>query len=419
MQFSGPGDDAAVHSPAAVGSGRTGFGGYSEGETPLPIPNRAVKPLSADGTWPARARESRSPPFISFSGSPVRRPVFLCPVRGHAQPITVTALMVKATKEASGKVAVTDPSRVASQPELAEALGVIHLLAEESGPGARAPTPRGTRPIASPRGCAIGASIRRSRSSAAIRPSPRRTPRCSQPRSPEDCFSAPAAAGPGVPVTCSPLSSLVTAALEADLRYTPLSDMLARRPSVNVRGHVPAAGPTRRRVCLCGHLDTTRSGLMFHPARGAASRSPPSGPGGLGTGACGRAPAAAGSRRPRAPRRRRSPGSPLRSRCCSSASCAGRTSRAPATTPQGRRSRCSSRPSAPPRRSSTREVDVLITGCEESGLLGAQAYARRHRAAGRRDDVPQLRHRRRRRAADLHPAGGQPEPSHGRRRGPV
>src|ERR1700730_3351783 len=39
-------------------------GGYGEGETPLPIPNRAVKPLSADGTWPARARESRSPPVL-------------------------------------------------------------------------------------------------------------------------------------------------------------------------------------------------------------------------------------------------------------------------------------------------------------------------------------------------------------------
>ena len=39
-------------------------GGYGEGETPLPIPNRAVKPLSADGTWPARAWESRSPPVI-------------------------------------------------------------------------------------------------------------------------------------------------------------------------------------------------------------------------------------------------------------------------------------------------------------------------------------------------------------------
>src|SRR5215472_8233209 len=40
-------------------------GGYSEGETPLPIPNRAVKPLSADGTWLARAWESRSPPVFS------------------------------------------------------------------------------------------------------------------------------------------------------------------------------------------------------------------------------------------------------------------------------------------------------------------------------------------------------------------
>src|ERR1700733_8322938 len=37
-------------------------GGYGEGETPLPIPKRAVKPLSADGTWPARAWDSRSPP---------------------------------------------------------------------------------------------------------------------------------------------------------------------------------------------------------------------------------------------------------------------------------------------------------------------------------------------------------------------
>ena len=41
-------------------------GGYGEGETPLPIPNRAVKPLSADGTWPARAWESRSPPVFSL-----------------------------------------------------------------------------------------------------------------------------------------------------------------------------------------------------------------------------------------------------------------------------------------------------------------------------------------------------------------
>ena len=40
-------------------------GGFSVGETPLPIPNRAVKPHSADGTWLARAWESRSPPVSS------------------------------------------------------------------------------------------------------------------------------------------------------------------------------------------------------------------------------------------------------------------------------------------------------------------------------------------------------------------
>ena len=68
VQFSGPGARRrGPHSPPARLDrcrGRTDFGGYSEGETPLPIPNREVKPLSADGTWPARARESRSPPVF-------------------------------------------------------------------------------------------------------------------------------------------------------------------------------------------------------------------------------------------------------------------------------------------------------------------------------------------------------------------
>jgi hypothetical protein len=53
------------------------FGGYCEGETPLPIPNRAVKPLSADGTWDSRPWESRSPPFLPQS-RPAGR-LFLCP----------------------------------------------------------------------------------------------------------------------------------------------------------------------------------------------------------------------------------------------------------------------------------------------------------------------------------------------------
>src|SRR5439155_20821566 len=40
-------------------------GGHSGGGTPLPIPNREVKPASADGTRGASPRESRSPPNLS------------------------------------------------------------------------------------------------------------------------------------------------------------------------------------------------------------------------------------------------------------------------------------------------------------------------------------------------------------------
>jgi RimJ/RimL family protein N-acetyltransferase len=44
------------------GTELTSFGGHSGGGTPLPIPNREVKPVSADGTRRATSRESRSPP---------------------------------------------------------------------------------------------------------------------------------------------------------------------------------------------------------------------------------------------------------------------------------------------------------------------------------------------------------------------
>src|SRR5688572_32711918 len=42
----------------------TTFGGHSDGGTPLPIPNREVKPVSADGTRRATSRESRTPPNL-------------------------------------------------------------------------------------------------------------------------------------------------------------------------------------------------------------------------------------------------------------------------------------------------------------------------------------------------------------------
>ena len=43
-------------------------GGDSGGATPLPIPNREVKPASADGTRRATSRESRSPPILTKRG---------------------------------------------------------------------------------------------------------------------------------------------------------------------------------------------------------------------------------------------------------------------------------------------------------------------------------------------------------------
>ena len=39
-------------------------GGYDEKVTPVPIPNTAVKLLSADDTWLVTARKSRSPPDL-------------------------------------------------------------------------------------------------------------------------------------------------------------------------------------------------------------------------------------------------------------------------------------------------------------------------------------------------------------------
>jgi hypothetical protein len=58
-------------------------GGQSGGETPLPIPNRAVKPASADGTRRVTSRESRSPPVFSPKGR-LARPFLVCGLRLHA-----------------------------------------------------------------------------------------------------------------------------------------------------------------------------------------------------------------------------------------------------------------------------------------------------------------------------------------------
>ena len=58
---------------AAEEAERTVSGGHGGGETPVPIPNTAVKPARADGTWGEAPWESRSPPgFLMMKAPRVR-----------------------------------------------------------------------------------------------------------------------------------------------------------------------------------------------------------------------------------------------------------------------------------------------------------------------------------------------------------
>jgi hypothetical protein len=55
---------------------------------------------------------------------------------------------------------------------------------------------------------------------------------------------------------------------EGGLRTTPLSDLLATGESRNVFATIEARGEASRTLCLMAHSDTSRSGLLFHPALG-------------------------------------------------------------------------------------------------------------------------------------------------------
>jgi peptidase M28-like protein len=172
-------------------------------------------------------------------------------------------------------------------------------------------------------------------------------------------------------------AALATAALEGDLRRTSLSHVLSRRRSANVVARVPAGGPARRRVCLVGHLDSTRSGLIFHPK--VVRRLP----------LFVQVPAVSALAVAAGPLLRRLPGgrrvgqlalgglgfslAMLLERHLRGVDVPGASDNASgAAVALQLAAECAAAPLA------HTEVDVLVTGCEESGILGAQAYARRH-----------------------------------------
>ena len=68
-------------------------------------------------------------------------------------------------------------------------------------------------------------------------------------------------------------------AAEGELRRTPMSDAVARSQSRNVVAAVEPRGEPARTLCLIAHSDTSRSGLMFHPALGPYLQPLFSGPG--------------------------------------------------------------------------------------------------------------------------------------------
>ena len=54
-------------------------------------------------------------------------------------------------------------------------------------------------------------------------------------------------------------------ALEGGLVRTPVSGAMSRRPSRNVVAEIAPTGEARRTLCLVCHLDSSRGGLLFHP----------------------------------------------------------------------------------------------------------------------------------------------------------
>lgn len=58
---------------------------------------------------------------------------------------------------------------------------------------------------------------------------------------------------------------LALGAVESDLRLEPLSRLFSRKASQNVVAEIEASVKERRTLVIVSHLDSSRSGLLFHP----------------------------------------------------------------------------------------------------------------------------------------------------------
>jgi len=60
-------------------------------------------------------------------------------------------------------------------------------------------------------------------------------------------------------------TSVLLGGVESDMRLEPFSRLFSLRASQNVVAEIPAAGVAQRTLVLVSHLDSSRSGLLFHP----------------------------------------------------------------------------------------------------------------------------------------------------------
>jgi hypothetical protein len=154
-----------------------------------------------------------------------------------------------------GEAAVADPA------DIETAMATISELAERIGP--RRPTGPGERAAAE----ALAARLRASGLDARA-----------EPFTGYATFAAPFAIILGLAlapevmprrwrVRRAALAALAAAGLlsEGSLVRTPISRALSRRQSRNVVATIEPRGESRRTLCLVAHMDSSRSGLIFHP----------------------------------------------------------------------------------------------------------------------------------------------------------
>ena len=169
-------------------------------------------------------------------------------------------------------------------------------------------------------------------------------------------------------------------AAEGGLVHTPLSNLLARRRSANVVATIEPRGGPVRTLCLLAHLDSSRSGLLFDPRFGAVVRALLSAQA-LASGALVGEPLLRRSRAGRATvalaRAVNAAGlALLAERELRGVDVPGANDNASgAATVATLAAELAAEPLE-----STR-IEVLIAGCEESGVLGTRAFLDRHATA--------------------------------------